>query len=129
MKYAIGMNIFESEPLEILNREELIARLMGDSEMADYMLGRYLERAAEECDLIESVVRCGDRKAIASVAHRQKGTAKTMAVPRIAQAAEQLECRACTDSTADLLRMAGELRELHEELRAAVEASSAVCSR
>lgn len=103
-----------------INREELIERMMGSAALADRMLNRFLETAAADCDLIESTVRLGDVQAIVSVAHRHRGTAQTLAAPRVAQVAGELESRAHTDSVSQLLDMVDQLRTLHQEIRQAV---------
>ncbi len=109
----------------IINRDELLDRMMGSAAMAERMLNRFLETAADDCDLMESTVRLGDKAAIASVAHRHKGTARTLAVPRIAQLADKLEQRAKSDSLADLLDMVAQLRICHQEVRDAVQSGFA----
>jgi HPt (histidine-containing phosphotransfer) domain-containing protein len=107
-------------PEPIVNREELIERMMGSAAMADRMLARFVDTAAIDCDMLESTVRQGDTDAVASLAHRHKGTAQTLAAPRIARLASQLEQRAQTDSLSDLLQLVDQIRSLHQEVRRAV---------
>jgi HPt (histidine-containing phosphotransfer) domain-containing protein len=95
--------------------------MMGSAALADRMLNRFLDTADADCDLMESTVRLGDKAAIASAAHRHKGTAQTLAAPRVARLAGELEQRANSESTAELLAMVDQLRTLHQEIRAVVE--------
>ncbi|WP_081613987.1 Hpt domain-containing protein [Novipirellula maiorica] len=107
-----------TEPsMPIIDREQLIQRMMGSAEMAKRMLCRFVETSQNECDLIESTVRIGDKSSLASLAHRHKGTAQTMASARVAQVAAELETRAHCDETSELLAMVDELRSLHCEVR------------
>ncbi|WP_442509591.1 Hpt domain-containing protein [Novipirellula sp. SH528] len=107
-----------TEPsMPIIDREQLIQRMMGSAEMAKRMLCRFVETSRSECDLIESTVRLGDKGSLASLAHRHKGTAQTMASARVAQVAAELETRAHCDETSELLAMVDQLRSLHREVQ------------
>ncbi|TWU20426.1 hybrid sensory histidine kinase BarA [Novipirellula galeiformis] len=101
----------------IIDRELLIRRMMGSTEMAKRMLHRFVETCPEEYDLIESTVRLGDKDSVASIAHRHKGTAQTMASQRVAEIAAELEIRAHSDSVSELLEMVEQLRALHREVQ------------
>lgn len=104
-------------PTPVIDREELVERMMGSAAMAERMLSRFLDTAGADCDLLESAVRLGDQAMTASVAHRHKGAAKTMAAPRVAQLAAELEQRAQTDSVSTLLELVNQMRTLHQEVR------------
>lgn len=106
-----------TQHVPVIDRDELIERMMGSMQLADRMLNRFLDSAAADCDLMESTVRLGDRAAIVSAAHRHKGTAQTLAAPRVARLAGELEQRAHSESTTELLAMVDQLRTLHEEIR------------
>ncbi|TWT83667.1 Hpt domain protein [Planctomycetes bacterium CA13] len=111
------MNSSTERSAPVVNRDELIDRMMGSIPMAERMLKRFVDTANADFDLMESTVRLGDKPAIASLAHRHKGTAQTMAIPRVAQCAAELEQRAHTDPTSKLLAILGEMRMLHDEVR------------
>jgi HPt (histidine-containing phosphotransfer) domain-containing protein len=96
--------------------------MMGSVEMMHRMLGKFIAAAPEACDLLESTVRLGEAEAIASCAHRQKGAAQTMAAPRVAACAAELERQAATASTAELLALVADFRDAHRELQAAYAA-------
>lgn len=112
----------------VVDCDELVERMMGSTEMAERMLQKFLEMGEADCDLMESTVRLGDREATASVAHRHKGAAQTMAVPRIAENAARLERGAFADQTSELLAMVEQIRTAHRELRVAVRHGLARCS-
>ncbi|TWU41777.1 Hpt domain-containing protein [Novipirellula artificiosorum] len=100
----------------IIDYDELIDRMMGSAAMASRMLKRFVETARVDCDDLESTVRLGDKSTLSSLAHRHKGTARTMAMPRVAEVAAELERRAHSDSTSELLGLVDELRQLHGEV-------------
>ncbi|QEG43009.1 Hpt domain-containing protein [Roseimaritima ulvae] len=112
--------------LSVLDRAELQERMLGNDALADRLLSKFLTTAPSECDDLESSIRLGDRQAVASLAHRHKGTARTLATHRVAAQAEQIETQASTDSVSDLLEMLDQMRRLHDEVRDAVELTSNV---
>ena len=105
--------------LPILNRDELIDRMMGSVQMAERMLNRFLDASEAECDALESTARMGDVDELISLAHRHKGTAQTLSTPRIAEIAGRLEKRAATDPTSELLGLIDLIRRSHAEVREA----------
>ena len=106
--------------LSVLDHAELQERMLGNAALADRLLNKFLTAAPNECDDLESSIRVGDCQAVASLAHRHKGTARTLATHRVAAVAEQIETRASTDSVSDLLEMLDQMRRLHDEVRDAV---------
>jgi HPt (histidine-containing phosphotransfer) domain-containing protein len=116
-----------TQNVPVIDRDELIERMMGSVALADRMLNRFLDTADADCDLMESTVRLGDKAAIVSAAHRHKGTAQTLAAPRVARLAGELEQRAHSESTAELLAMVDQLRTLHQEIRNFVQDGVADC--
>ncbi|TWU33176.1 Hpt domain protein [Novipirellula aureliae] len=111
------MRLMTTPSLAVVNRDELINRMMGSIPMAERLLKRFVETASQDIELLESTVRLGDQQAIASLAHRHKGTARTIAAPRVAECAAKLEACTSTNSTADLLGILDELRKFHNEVR------------
>lgn len=105
--------------LQVLDRDELIERMMGSTEMAHRMLLRFIESAQEACDMMESATRIGDASALKSLAHRHKGTAQTMSAGILADLLNVLEKRADSDSVADLLDLVDQIRAAHQEVSAA----------
>jgi HPt (histidine-containing phosphotransfer) domain-containing protein len=106
--------------LPVVDRDELVERMMGSIQMAERMLNKFLDSSRAECDALESTVRMGNKTELASLAHRHKGTARTMAAPRVARLARELERRAHTDPTSELLELVDQLRSTHQEIREVV---------
>ncbi len=100
-----------------INHDELIERMMGSTQMAERMLAKFVEASAKDCDDLESIVRLGNPNEIASLAHRHKGTAQTMAAPVVASIASEIEMRAATEPTSELLGLVRQLRDSHQEVR------------
>ena len=113
----IAMSTDSVSTAPILNRTELQERMLGSTEMAAKMLNKFLESASTDCDLLESSVRMGDKAAVAFLAHRHRGTAETLATHRVAELARQMEHRAASDPTSELLDMVQQMRRLHQEVR------------
>ena len=107
--------------LATLDHAGLIERMMGNAEMADRMVKMFIQRATDDADELESVIRTGRREQIASAAHRHKGTAKTLSANRVACWAERIEAAAASDSIGELLSMVACLREEHQILRNEIE--------
>ena len=103
--------------LPVVDRDELIERMMGSIQMAERMLHKFLDSSPAECDALESTARMGDIAALASLAHRHKGTARTMAAPRVARLAGELEQRAHTGRTSELLELVDQIRSTHQQIR------------
>jgi len=104
-----------------INHDELIGRMMGSAQMAQRMLDKFVEASRADCDELESIVRLGNANEIASLAHRHKGTAQTMAAPLVVAISTEIEARATTDPTSDLLELVEQLRQSHREVRELVE--------
>jgi HPt (histidine-containing phosphotransfer) domain-containing protein len=111
---------FETRP-PVINHDELIERMMGSAQMAERMLAKFVETSAIDCDNLESIIRLGNEDEIASLAHRHKGTAQTMAARRVADIASEIELRACSEPTSELLELVDQLRDSHNEVREMLE--------
>jgi HPt (histidine-containing phosphotransfer) domain-containing protein len=107
---------------DALNREELVGRLLGNAALAQRMLSQFLDAIPEEIDLLESVIRIGDPKEVMTLAHRHKGTAKTLAARQVAEVASEIERQAREGSTSNLLSLLDELRTSHTHLQDELEA-------
>jgi HPt (histidine-containing phosphotransfer) domain-containing protein len=118
----------ESKPAAI-NHDELIERMMGSAQMAERMLAKFVETSATDCADLESIIRLGNAEEIASLAHRHKGTAQTMAAPRVADIASQIETLAAAEPTSELLELVGQLRESHDEVREILATGLATAER
>lgn len=105
------------QSIPVINYDELVSRMMGSVPMAVRMLERFLNSANSDCDLLESTVRMGDRRAVASLAHRHRGAAQTMAAPRVAKLACEIEQSAAVESISNLLSLIDQLRAHIDEVR------------
>lgn len=116
--------------LPVFDRNELVGRMMGNASMAERLIRKFLDQLDDDCDLLESTVRLGAKDDVASHAHRLKGTARTMATPRLVEIAAELEHRARTDATSELLglvdRIRASSRELDDATRTAFEHANAL---
>lgn len=108
----------ESDPLA-LDRKELTERMMGNIQIAQRMLRQFLDAGPKEVDVLESTIRMGSPEETASLAHRHKGTAKTLAAPRVAEISMTIEQKAREGDLSDLLVELDSLRAAHAELASA----------
>jgi HPt (histidine-containing phosphotransfer) domain-containing protein len=106
-----------SEVIPVINRDELIMRMMGSLPLALRMLDRFVASGQADCDSIESAVRNGDRRAIASLTHRLRGAAQTLALARVSTVAGELEQAALSESIPHLLMLVEQLRSMIDEVR------------
>jgi len=104
-----------------LDHHALVERLMGNATIAQRMLGQFLSNGPTDLDLMESTIRMGSCADIVSLAHRHKGTAKTLSAPRIAELSAQIEQHAHESSISDMLATVEELRSAHQELQQAFD--------
>ena len=110
----------EETPLA-LDRKELTERMMGNIQIAQRMVRQFLDGSSNELDLLETTIRMGNADEVASLAHRHKGTAKTLAAPRVAELSSAIEQQARDGVLSDLLSQLEALRVAHDELRSAVD--------
>lgn len=103
------------------DHHELVERMMGNATIAQRMLGKFLCNGPADVDLMESTIRMGSSADIAALAHRHRGTAKTLAAPRIAELSALIERQSREGSLSDLLATVDQLRLAHEELQQAFD--------
>ena len=115
------MNPSIEPKVPVINQDELIGRMMGSVQMAERMLTKFVAASETDCDELESLIRLGNVADIVSLAHRHKGTAQTMAAPRVASIAFEIEQRAASDPTFEMLELLRQLRDTHQEVRHQVE--------
>lgn len=100
-----------------IDHDQLLNRVLGNSELASRLLDKFMEAAPRECDVMETAARLGDVRLLASTAHRHKGTAATMAASGIARVAAELERSADSGDAIQWLELIEQLRLLHAEVR------------
>lgn len=111
------MNAYIEPNLPAINRDELLERMMGSVQMANRMLGKFIAASQTECDSMESAARRGDTEELASLAHRQKGTAKTMAAIHVADFASRIEEQATSEPISELLDLVDQIRQAYDDVR------------
>ncbi|MDZ4185333.1 MAG: response regulator, partial [Desulfuromonadales bacterium] len=75
----------------IFNKEELVARSMGDIELSRYVATIFMENAPEYIEAIRSALGAKDVGALRQSSHKLKGAAATMALLELAKAARSFE--------------------------------------
>ncbi len=108
-----------SEKPTSLDFDQLVNRCMGRVDLAQKILARFLEQA--ELDVTALVNAVGGRAYhdASKLAHRLKGSAKTVSAGSIAQITEQIESVAQDESETELLSLITELRTSFQEFRSA----------
>jgi two-component system, sensor histidine kinase and response regulator len=96
----------------IFNREELLARLMGDEKLAHMVVAGFLNDAPAQLRSLRQKIDKGDANGVRMQAHTLKGASATVS----AEALSAL-CREVQDAAAakDLIRAATLLRQLEEQ--------------
>jgi PAS domain S-box-containing protein len=67
------------------------ARLIGDAACYRTFLGKFMESYADTGQTLTAACQAGDSAAAAALAHKLKGASSTLALPRVAELAKQLE--------------------------------------
>jgi len=75
----------------VFDREGLLDRLGGDSELVDEIVGIFLESADEQIATVESAVADGDAHRVERSAHSLKGALLNIAAESVAERALRLE--------------------------------------
>lgn len=75
----------------IFDKDELVARSMGDIELSRYVATIFMENAPEYIEAIRSALAVKDAAALRHSSHKLKGAAATMALLQLAEAARSFE--------------------------------------
>ena len=75
----------------IFDKNELVARSMGDIELSRYVATIFMENAPEYIEAIRSALAVKDAAALRQSTHKLKGAAATMALLQLAEAARSFE--------------------------------------
>jgi PAS domain S-box-containing protein len=103
------------------NREELIARSMGDIELSRYVATIFLENAPEYIEAIRRALAAKDDSALRQASHKLKGAAATMALMQLAEAAQSLEEVVGTGERDKVLQFLPTLERTFEQACAALQ--------
>ena len=80
----------DSEPAA-LQYDELVARLMGNVELAERLIASFQRHFQEEVAQIQKQLDAEDADGIATLAHRLKGASANVAAERLRHRAEEIE--------------------------------------
>jgi PAS domain S-box-containing protein len=105
---------------QALDGEGLVARLLGDRELAADILSGFLGDAAQQLSAMRRAADAGDRAAVGWQAHTLKGAAGNVCAATLAALAERLEA-AAADPAAALAPWLDALDATLDELRRAAE--------
>lgn len=98
---------------ELLDQDSLVERCMGNYELVERLLTRYMELVSQDCDLLERALSDEDAKTLALVAHRLKGTSATVGSSRTCQLATLVEQESEAADWPTLRSVVAEIREVH----------------
>ncbi|SMP76522.1 PAS domain S-box-containing protein [Desulfonatronum zhilinae] len=108
--------------LPVMNREDQLARFMGDVELVDEALRVFLQTLPERINALRQAVAAKDLQAAGLVAHTLRGTALNLSCAALAHEAKTLE-QACHDHHPDLQESMHRVEREAERLRLFVEES------
>lgn len=79
------------DPVAVFDRQELIARCLGNLEFAERILSRFQTRFEEDLSELERAVSDRNAEQIASLAHRLKGSSANAAAHSLRERAGEIE--------------------------------------
>jgi PAS domain S-box-containing protein len=108
--------------IPIFDRAELVDRLLGDEELADSILTRFVETTTQQIESLRQALNSGDSAAAKHIAHSIKGAASNVGGERLQREASELEQAA---HAGDLSAARGRLAELQAQFERMKEAIQA----
>jgi CheY-like chemotaxis protein len=109
-----ALKLTPAKALPVHDRDSAMARASGDRALLDELTRIFLEENPETLRKIEQALEARDAKSVERLAHRLKGALLTLAAPRAAEAALELE----TEGTAESFqRLRREVSRLEDELK------------
>ncbi|HJS73691.1 MAG TPA: response regulator, partial [Vicinamibacteria bacterium] len=109
-----ALKLSPAKTLPVHDRDSAMARASGDRALLDELTRIFLEENPETLRRIEQALETRDANAVERLAHRLKGALLTLAAPRAAEAALELETAGTAESFQRLRR---EVSRLEEELK------------
>jgi signal transduction histidine kinase/CheY-like chemotaxis protein/HPt (histidine-containing phosphotransfer) domain-containing protein len=88
-----GSTLARADPVskEVLDFDALLARCLGDADLAERLLTKFQQRTPHDLVEIEASIDAGDLKKVASLAHALKGAAANLSAPALREVAARLE--------------------------------------
>lgn len=105
------MNPSSINETSVFNQQELVSRCLGNWELVDRILTKFLSRFEEDFAEMSRAIAVGDAQAIVRVAHRLKGSSATTAAIRIRDSATHIEDLASEGMLAEIPDRLQELRQ------------------
>jgi signal transduction histidine kinase/CheY-like chemotaxis protein/HPt (histidine-containing phosphotransfer) domain-containing protein len=109
-----ALKLAPPKSLPVHDRDSAMARASGDRALLEELTRIFLEENPETLRRIEQALEARDAKAVERLAHRLKGALLTLAAPRAADAALELETSATPES---FQRLRLEVSRLEDELK------------
>lgn len=113
---------FSSTPCETLDRDELLARCLGNSQLAMRVVDTFRARLAQDLSAVDQALQDGDWDLLADLAHRIKGAAASVSAPQVRRWAAELEqatrARRMAELPPGVARLRGEADRLIRTLSA-----------
>lgn len=100
-----------------LDFNQLVARCMGNTAVAQRVVCKFLQQARVDLDAIEAALRSSHADDLTSAAHRLKGAAANLSAPAIRQFASELEHPGSEPSPGDLATTFPKLQAAFTELQ------------
>jgi HPt (histidine-containing phosphotransfer) domain-containing protein len=106
---------------KVVDLDGLLARCMGNIDLAQRVLEKFQQRIPEDLAELEKALQLGDTELLARTAHRLRGCSATVSAEGLAQAAAGIEDASRSGREAD---MPACIERLRDECKKLVEMSS-----
>ena len=103
---------------DVFDRAKLLYATNDDEELADMLIGVFLETVPATMTSISAAITAGDARALRLAAHSLKGSAGTITAQRVANAAHEVEKRAADGNLEGIQSFVDHLVATLTELRA-----------
>ncbi|MDR2606827.1 MAG: response regulator [Treponema sp.] len=110
-----------AETLPVFDTADLMDTFMGNEESVRSLLARYLERTAEQLNLIPDLIANSDWETVFREAHTVKGSALTLGGKKLGEAALRLEYACKNKNRAEAEAAFPPVQDAFEQFRAAAE--------
>ena len=98
----------------MINHEELVARCMGNREIADRLIVKFCHKVAADMERLGTAIHDADQ--VGRLAHGLKGTAANVACEQIRQLAERLETLARSSDLQEAPALLSRLEQTYQKL-------------
>jgi HPt (histidine-containing phosphotransfer) domain-containing protein len=116
-------NAITEKVAQVLNREALLSRVMGDQELADTVFVAFLNDTAQKLRFLKNRLVEGDAEGARSLAHTLKGAAATVSAEALQSLCAGAEIAAASGNLRGALALLPQMEEQFELLKATVSMS------